>query len=507
MGPSELLAALAYLVYEWGESSQIEGIWLKTAEAELAALVEMSGDAADMYLDALRADGAAALVSADGVDSVTYPLFLEVLIALQRLDSWHAPLRLADRVGVELGEEHEDALWRLRVEGGAYNPPGPFGSIIPPAPTCRWDPSPDRTSVIARVLHDTAYLPPATQAGNPDNPDNPDVVSDRVVELLYVACSPRMSDGRGPIDDTTIVAIAPVLQQIDDADLELRSDPDRYGVLILYDPARLYDIVAAAMAAGAHLLFLPEMSVDADQVSALASAIRRAAHAHRTTVGDNPDLRFVMAGVTHKAGGNSIVVLNVEGARILEQDKLCRWNLSANYQYAYGVRPTCHPGLADLKEDIPGGKTVYITDLEHFGRFLTMICADMDHDKPGDWLIRNVAVEWLHAPIMDRSIAWSIDKDGNFRPWIVARAHRATTVGVPKVIVTNSMLLTLRSNLTYSAPGSRYIPVTKCAVSFMLDKTDSKLTFRQITVDIPCPIPEVSSFRWREGFQPFPPPS
>jgi hypothetical protein len=209
----------------------------------------------------------------------------------------------------------------------------------------------------------------------------------------------------------------------------------------------------------------------------------------------------------HGAGGNSIVVLDILGREILEQDKLCRWNLSAGYQHAYGVRPACASNTPDLKEDIPGGKTVYVADLESFGRFLTMICADMDSDKPGDWLIRNVAIEWLHAPIMDRSIAWSIGADGNFRPWIVDRAHRATTVGVPKVIVTNSMFLTLRSNITYSLPGVRYGPVANCAISFMLDKQETQLTFRQISLDLPCPTVRVPAFRWRDGFEPFPPPS
>jgi hypothetical protein len=504
MGPSELLAALAFHLYEWGEAGQIEEVWLKTAEAEAREEANLSSDRESMVLAEMITEGRRTLDSADGAGEITYPLFREVLAALQKLDAWHAPLRLASRYGAELDDALSDALWRLQVEGGAYNPPGIWGSIIPPAPSHTWEPDPDKTSVITRVLHETAYLPPGTAAGDPDDSR---AFSDRMVSLRYVARAPRMEDGREPIEDCPTIAIAPVLQDVADAELEFRPDPARYGVRIKYDPARLYQIVLEAMRGGSQLLFLPETSVDAGRVPELASAIRRAARDHRKATGDDPELRFVMAGLAHETGGNSIVVLNVEGAPVLEQDKLCRWNLSPEYQEAYQVGAPCKAGGPALREDIPGGKTVYVVDLEHFGRFLTMICADMDYDKPGDWLVRNVAIEWLHAPIMDRSIAWSIGSDGKYRPWIVERAHRATETGVAKVIVTNSLLLTLRSNESFKAPGSKYAPVTECAISFMLDKRDAQLTYRQVSVHLPCATLEVSTFEWRNGFEPFPPPS
>lgn len=502
MGPSELLATLAFHIYEWGEAGHIQEVWLKTAEAEAREEANLSGGQGVASLADLVAVGSEALAAAEGAPEITYPLFRQVLAALQRLDAWHAPLRVASRYGAKLTDAHSEALRLLQVESGAYNPPGIWGSIIPPAPSHTWEPDPEKTSVITRVLHETSYLPPGTAAGDPDDSR---AFSDRMVSLRYVACALRMEDGREPIEDCPTIAIAPVLQDISDADLEFRPDPDRYGVRIQYDPVRLYQIVLEAMKAGGQLLFLPETTVDADRVRDLASAIRRAARDHRRATGDDPELRFVMAGLAHGGGGNSIVVLNLEGAIVLEQDKLCRWNLSPAYQDAYQVGPPCKAGGPTLREDIPGGKTVYVVDLEHFGRFLTMICADMDYDKPGDWLVRNVAIEWLHAPIMDRSIAWSVGADGKFRPWIVERAHRATETGVSKVIITNSLLLTLRSNETYKLPGSKYAPVTECAISFMLDKKDAKLTYRQISIQLPSARLEVPTFEWRDGFEPFPP--
>jgi hypothetical protein len=154
----------------------------------------------------------------------------------------------------------------------------------------------------------------------------------------------------------------------------------------------------------------------------------------------------------------------------------------------------------------PGGDTVWIADLAGVGRFLTLICADMDYDKSGHWLIRNVAVDWLHAPIMDKSIACRAIGGGKFESWIVERAYTAAKLGVPRVIVTNSLFLTLRMNVTNAQPGSSFPVLKSCVISFMLDQKNAPLAYREIAVKLPATSLLVPKLSWRDAFAPFPPP-
>jgi predicted amidohydrolase len=503
LDPSAALGALAERIHRWEESGTLGATWLDDASDRLT---DWAREAHRLRPEIEVVCAAARTVLACDPDDATLDRFAEAARWLQRLDDWHAPLRLGAGAATPLTDLQEVSLRRLQVDGEGYNGAGTSGTVIPAAASGVSRPRSPSTGVVAQLLHSTAYLPASTAAGDPDDPKQ---ASSRVVELRYVAASTRSGDPRGDVGDRPLVSVAPVLQQEADAKVERRIAPDRYGVRITYDPARLDDILGRAVADGAHLLFMPEMAVDADRRADLASAIRRTASAHRRATGSLPQLRFVVAGVSHSSGGtgnNSIVVMDLEGRSILEQDKLCRWNLKWYHQLNYAVGPACVRGDPDLKEDIPGGRLVWIADLAHLGRFLTLICADMDYDKPGDWLVRNVAVDWLHAPIMDKSIAWHRNAGGGIEPWIVERANRAADNGVPKVVVTNSILLTLSIN-DYNARHGPHPVYTDCTIAFMLDSTGTSKAFRQIDVPVPTPAPPpiVRTVRWLDGFTPFPP--
>ncbi len=498
--PSTMLAALASRVHEWDRDGSVGGDWLDRVDADLvAAASRLDGGAQGSEL--LMARGRAALRDV-GVPTVEG--FFKLAEALQRLDEWHRILGTRTAVEARLDGFQEAALRRLMVDGRGYNPPGPFGTVVPAAGAVR---DPSKACVVAQLLHATAHLPVRVPAGDPDDAT---ASTDREVELHYVARMPRAGDPRGEVGDRPVVAVAPVLQDKADATVEIRASTGRYGVRIRYDPARLHGIVSTAVEGGAHLLFMPEMTVDAEHVPTLASAIRRAVGGWTRSRRALPQLRFVVAGLAHAsgdAGNNSIVVLDAEGREILRQDKLCRWNLKWYHQRNYGIVPTCPEDAPDLVEDIPGGTRVHLADLDGLGRFLTLICADMDHDRPGDWLVRNLSVDWLHAPIMDRSIAWSRDAAGVLQPWIVARANRATENGAARVVVTNSVILTLLLNEHNGAnPHLGYPVLDRCAIAFMLDRDGGTRTFRQVEATLPCAAPLIELVRWSDGFAPFPPP-
>ncbi len=504
--PSTLLCAICQLVWSWDDAELIDSAWLPIIDRILANEVSVAVDLDPSPLSDLLLDGEGQLLRAGREANPELGTLLEVIRILQKLDMWHEPLMLASGPDTELDPDHDDALYRLYVDGGGYNVSEGTGTLIPPAtPGLERDGRTDEVGVLARYLHFTAYLPPSGGAGDPDSST---ALSDRRVDLRYVASLAREADGRGEIGEHPVIAVAPVLQERDDAEVIVRTVPDRYGVELRYHPKRLHELVALTISEKAHLLFMPEMTIDAEKVDDLAAAIRRATSDHLSVEGELPALRYVVAGISGGGtgtGGNSIVVLNTEGREILRQDKLCRWNLKPHHQRNYQLRPTCADGDPDLVEDIEGGSVVWIADLLDLGRFLTLICADMDYDKPGDWLLRNVAVDWLHAPIMDKSIAWSRDASGALQPWIVARAHRAAERGVPKVIVTNSMLLSLTLNETNSRPGSRYPVLDECSVAFMLDRKGTSLTFKQMMVPLPTSTPVVRAVRWPIGFSAFPP--
>jgi len=506
-GPSALLAMLSFAIYEWDAEGKIPRDWISRVDGVLAHEATVTITPSTMEATQLSITGVQLINSLDGVGDPHFDQFLAAVRVLQLLDEWHEPLALEGGMATALSDDHEEALWRLQVEGGAYNPKGSWGSVIPArAPGVERTVSADDAGVVARLLHFTAYLPPESAAGDPDDSAAP---SGRHVELRYVASMPRRSIDPRAVEDAPTIAVSPVLQDLSDAEITVRRSPDRYGVEVKYDPSRLKDIVSKAIKEKARLLFMPEMVINAHMIADLAKAIRKAVSEWFDISDDLPTLRYVIAGVAGADGGgvgNSIVVLDIEGSEVLRQDKLCRWNLKPHHQRNYGVRPSCADHEPALKEDIPGGRLVYIADLEGLGRFLTLICADMDYDKPGDWLLRNVAVDWLHAPIMDKSIAWFKDAGGEIQPWIVARAQRAAELGVPKVVVTNSLLLTLRLNVENGKSGSLYPPLTDCSVAFMLDSEANNITFRQISVPVPSVALVVQAVKWRLRFETFPPP-
>lgn len=504
--PSTLLCALCGLIQKWDEVAKIDLAWLPKIDQILGEAFTDPEAFVLPNLQTMLYKGEVLAASAMAVDTPDLQLFLDVVTTIQTLDAWHEPLMLGAGPDTPLEQDHDDALYRLTVEGGAYNIDEGTGSIIPPAtPGIERQLTAMDRGILARLLHFTAYLPSNAAAGDPDDPK---AVTNRRVELRYVSSRASEAEGRDEIGDQPTIAVSPVLEDMADAHVTVRLAPERYGVEVCYDKTRLEILVATAIAKRAHLLFMPEMTVSVDMVDDLASAIRRAVGAHLTRTGDLPELRYVVAGISGGdagTGGNSIVVMTSEGREVLRQDKLCRWNLKPHHQHNYGLKPGCAAGEPDLAEDIPGGRLVWIADLEHLGRFLTLICADMDYDKPGDWLLRNVAVDWLHAPIMDKSIAWYRDGKGELQPWIVARAYRAASLGVPKVVVTNSLLLTLKLNLTNGLSTSSYPVLTECSIAFMLDSAGSRLTFRQLSVPIPSKPLIVQAVKWRASFRPFPP--
>jgi hypothetical protein len=157
-----------------------------------------------------------------------------------------------------------------------------------------------------------------------------------------------------------------------------------------------------------------------------------------------------------------------------------------------------------LLEDIDPGTEIWIADLAGFGRFATLICADMSHEDPGDFLIHNVDLDWLHTPIMDRTNV-VMRSAGSVQPWMIDRATRAAKGGARRVVVTNSALFTSLINVTNSRPGSPFPPYDTCSIAFMVDGTEPDLRYREVEVTMPPTGTVVDTIRWEDGFASYQP--
>ncbi len=436
-------------------------------------------------------------------------LFFEALKLLHALDFWHEPLSAPYQ---SMTATHDLVRTRFKVPVSdvySYNSNVEFGMIIPPWTQAEARPSSEMSN-LARLLDHTAYLPAEVLAGDPDQPRK---VGDRRLQLRY-----RRGPSGLPLppgDDPPIIALAPVLEKAGDASIALNASDKVYGVDLHYDWARIGEILDAALESGARILLLPEMTiryVDAPRLMKLFKQKLR----ERLAKGGEPSLLYLIAGLVAgrdegaAAGLNDVALFHAfqdeTAGPFLRQSKLCRWNLDKGTQEDFLHRSHC----SLLKEDIVEGREIYVTDLEGLGRTLTLICADMEANEPGHWLIKNIGVDWLYAPIMDRSISHRVqtNKAGSpqLKPWVLDRAAVAVRQGAMRAVVVNSLALTFANN---ASPAKRpYLPFTKCGWAFMLDGSEEQRTYRELDSGLPIAAgarPVVCAVRWLDGFKPAPP--
>jgi hypothetical protein len=433
-------------------------------------------------------------------------LFFDALKLLHALDAWHADLAspLGRMTATQQRVRTRFLIGIPEASGAtAYNRNIQFGLIIPPWAHAE-ERSPSQMSLLSSLLDHTAYLPPLVAAGEANDPQK---LMGRRLLLRYVhgpSGLPAADDGAAPI-----LALAPVLDGPADARIVADGTAGRYGVELCYDWARLETIFDTALASGARVLLLPEMTIRHSEANRLMRLFKKKLRdsVHR---GDEPSLLYVIAGLVAAtgtggaAGSNGIVIFHAlqdeNDPPFIYQSKLCRWNLDQNAQEEFLHEQLC----AVLEEDIDEGKEIYVADLVGLGRTLTLICADMDANEPGHWVINNVGVDWLYAPIMDRSIkhrTQSGQSGRHLKPWVVDRAAVAVRMGARRAIVVNSLALTYANNdATVSRP---YLPFDRCGWAFLLDGTDTPRKYRELSAPLPLPPeqrPVVSIVRWLEDF-------
>ncbi len=459
--------------------------------------------------------------------------FIALVRALQVLDRWHRPL-------MEVGapqpfqklEAHEEARDRLRARSffGRYR----GGRIIPAAARAKrvselieahltafdiaharspWRAADDRAVVrpmlLAGFMAYTAFLPATVEAQN----QGKEIGAGRRVFLSYRQWRPDDRPADRPAGIPYVVGIAPMIESGDDIRFQPSEDGSSYCVELTYPAERIDKIVARAINEDVEILLLPECTVAEANLGRLREQLLLASRAFYREHRALPKLRYVFAGVAapprHPGGRhrNFVVLLDQYGTEIMRQRKLFPWDLYPIQVKWLGVDeifggPHCAADEPQVLEDIALATKVVLVDLEDMGRVLTMICADMDYNLPGDWLMQHLQIDWLHSPILDKFVAQIEPTTGEFNgTWICRRAHRAALGGHSLVMVTNSMGLTHWLKKSREDGKTDWTVDDPCGIGLLIDGTLQDPIFCHVSVPLDSPSPVLATKVWGKDWR------
>ena len=444
---------------------------------------------------ALCVEIAAALGSWPPPPPTTARDFARYGAALQRLDRWHRPL-LPSETALSRQAEHEILLDRMALED-RFNANPEYGTVIARqafgSPFLRldavdldWaaDPAPNAYAVLCALLDICVFLPASVAAGDPDAEASTD--GSRRIGLTFRRYAPEEPGLPWP-PDVLRIALAPVAET--ESDVRFWVEGDRYSIEPTVPFSRLETLIHGALAADAHLLLLPEMTVDASHLPRFSETLRalrrEVAHADPERM---PSLRLALTGVIEAprlAGGphrNYIAAFGANGNILFTQEKLSHWSLDARAQSRFGLDGKGYP--VPLQENTAPGENILVAEFDGVGRLMALICADMSHNMPGDWIADHIGLDWLYAPIMDGSTCW---RQGR-APWIVNRALRSCARAGTTVMVANSMVMTHWNNHVIARnkanPHYPYREYETCGIGFVARRDGLDTVIRHVKVEL-----------------------
>lgn len=358
----------------------------------------------------------------------------------------------------------------------------------------------DKPSLPALLLRNTTWLPPQLACGHPDSRNLPDTQISPAYRRITVA-------GRTFASGPLRVSIAPLAETTSCAAFVPTRANANYTIAPQYGTDRLMGALENALDQDADLLMLPEMTVDENILDEFDSKIRDSIRERRKR-NQRPRLAYVFVGATRpavagKSGTNYLRILSPRG-RLTEsdsrQDKICRWNLTANEQARFGL-DRAHGAMSDpVTEDIDQASDVIVFDIDGFGRLICLICASVNHNRPGDWLVHNTRPDWIYVPVMDSSTCWRNCRTSPLEKWTILRAYRAACISRGRVIVTNSMTLqdlenqeNLRAtHANGTAKKATYPVVQDPGICFAIDRRGDNALFSLTRARIPASRPSGS---------------
>lgn len=242
------------------------------------------------------------------------------------------------------------------------------------------------------------------------------------------------------------VGFAPIAEIEDEIKIEVATLHGRpaYDAVVRQLDSRVSKVIQYLCQEGCQIIALPEMTIHPRSLEAVRKAI--------VQFGPTSDLALVLAGTHRRSNGkskppaNEAVLLDHRGEEIMRQRKLHRWNIDAKRCNQLGLpAPTTD---THRYEFIEPGTVVNVVEVFGLGRLAVMICEDHGRGEPGRWIRKHLLLDLQLVPVMDTHL--------EPRRWAAIEAKRACETGHTRIIVANSLSLTLRQNRTITDMGDKH---------------------------------------------------
>ncbi|MDQ7251263.1 nitrilase-related carbon-nitrogen hydrolase [Dongia sedimenti] len=400
------------------------------------------------------------------------------VIAAQAIDAWFLPMTgPTTGLNSELREARRQYLLRHRFDSAASSDRlilrRPLGG--------RWqDPlSMPKNYVGAAAFFETLFvLPGEITSTHPDDETKP--IKIKIDFRMSAAADVRPFDLTRPWS----LGIAPIAEADTDFDFKTLdvAGQEHYDVQVQPLHDRIKDVVKYLCEQNCRVIAFPEMAIHEDAITVLKDAV--AAH------GPTSQLSLVFAGsarmpdASGKPPYNESIVLDHLGREILKHRKLTHWNLKKDQCDRYAL--PCKG--ATLNEYTTAGDTVTVLEHGFFGRIATLICEDLSRFQPGVWLRENMLLDLQFTPILDATI--------EEQRWPHRFGTKASFSGRCRVIVANSVPLTLRQNKVNNASGATHRVSGQCGIAFLADVESADLRERFVHVPLPLTSPVAEVVSW-----------
>ena len=350
----------------------------------------------------------------------------------------------------------------------------------------------ESTGIFARHLRIVAYIPSRLDSDDPNNLTCPG----RPIKVHYKLWNSKALISN-PMPKHPVIAIAPLAERGCDVAFVLSECGTKYAVQLNYNETRFEEALRGALDNGAHILLVPEMAVPEGDPEDFNDHFGKLILDVQTEFFDRTqktgELRLIIAGVVgdERSSGvheNYAVVFDAHGCQPPEfkQHKLSHWNLTKEQQDRFGVsccKAIRQQPINSIEENSRLAECLTVLDIPIVGRTVIQICSDMSQNNPGDWLGINAVLDWIYAPIMDKSTCWEISDERNEqRPWIVRRTYRSARLMGTLVVTTNSMALTHRVNKTNNRPDSEWPQYAKVGIGLAIDGRRNPPTYSHVAV-------------------------
>ena len=423
---------------------------------------------------------------------MTIAKFLAPLIGrAQLLDSWLEP---TVNVDMQRTAEQESFYLAFGMDGHVLLEDG---SVIFPRHRQSWRTDAESTEskgIFAHHLKIVAYLPSHLDS---DSPDNHMCLGKPVRAHYHLWSNTELLIN--PVPQDPVIAIAPLAERGCDVTFVPSKCGEKYALQLNYHVSRFAEALRQAHEKGAHILLVPEMALPEgnpedfnDRLGQLIFDAQAEYNEHKAI---NSQLRLIVTGVlggerTDGVHENYAVVFDASGNQPtgFRQIKLSHWNLTKKQQKLFGVnncQTKCQPLSDPIYENSRVAERFSVLEIPGIGRTAILLCSDMSQNNPGDWLSINAVLDWIYAPIMDKSTCWEIsDKKNKPRTWIVQRTYRSARLTGTLIVTTNSMALTHWVNEANNSSDCNWPQYTEVGIGLAIDGRRNPPTHSHVVVGV-----------------------